>query len=145
MNASAAARRAGYGAAGARVRGVELMANPEVKDAIAERQAELAAEVELTARDVRDGLLREARTAPEASVRVRAWELLGKHLDFFPKDGRDVNIAVLPVIEGLTFDELKVLAGAEDWPTDAASARAALGLPETGETVDGEVREVTAG
>ncbi len=118
-NASAAARRAGYSAAGARVRGVELMANPEVREAIEERQAALAEQAQLTAEDVRDGLLKEATTAPEASVRVRAWELLGKHLGFFPRDGAtlvdarsQLFVDARELSAQLSLEELRALARA---------------------------------
>jgi len=94
------------------------MSNPEVREAIAKSQAELARRADLTAEDVRDGLLQEARNAPEASVRVRAWEILGRHLGFFPKDGttlvdaRSVFVDAREMGAQLSVEELRALARA---------------------------------
>lgn len=83
LNATQAATRAGYSKATANEQGARLLANASVKEAIAKAQQKRASKVELTAETVIEGLMKEACAddGPTCkTARVKAWELLGKHL-----------------------------------------------------------------
>ena len=139
-SATAAARAVGYSHPGDEAK--RLMRNPRVRGEIERRRTDRRDEVTADHAWVRERLIGEALEAPESSARIRALELLGKHLvGFFPKDAPDVNVAVLPTLTGLSFEQLKELAGVGDWPEDVASARAYLNMPESGNTVGGDARE----
>lgn len=86
LNASAAARRAGYSEKTARAVGHENLTKPAIAAAIAKAQAERAEKASLSAQEVIDGLRREATYDGEGashSARVAAWGHLGKHLGLF--------------------------------------------------------------
>ena len=83
LNASAAARRAGYSARTANRAGHELLSNPDIAAAVQEAQEERAESTGLSAQMVIDGLRREAETAGSDAARVAAWAHLGKHLGMF--------------------------------------------------------------
>ena len=83
LNGTQAAIRAGYSENGADVQAIRLLGDARVKAAVDEGMAARAAKVELTADMVLAGLLKEAtrETGPVSQgAKVRAWELLGKHL-----------------------------------------------------------------
>ena len=86
MNAAQAAIRAGYSEHTARTIGSELLTFPDVQDAITEAQAERAERTKVDADFVLKGLCREAEagdTDDPNTARIRAMELLGKHLGMF--------------------------------------------------------------
>jgi len=99
LNASAAARRAGYSAKTAHRIGQENMQKPAIAQAIAEAQQARAKKVEITAAEVvenlhliatgeasfeeRNGLDILVKHRPRFTDRLKAWELLGKHLGMF--------------------------------------------------------------
>jgi hypothetical protein len=81
LNATAAAGRAGY--KHPNVQGPRLLVNVGVAQALEAAQAKASAKAGLTHQYVINGLKREAENHDEgssASARVRALELLGKHL-----------------------------------------------------------------
>lgn len=83
LNATQAAIRAGYAEASAGQQGEQLLKKLEIKAAVDEALAARAAKLEVTAEMVLAGLLKEAtrETGPVSQgAKVRAWELLGKHL-----------------------------------------------------------------
>ena len=83
LNASAAARRAGYSARTSDRTGYDLLRNPEVEAAIQTALKERAEKAAVTAEWVLERLRIEAEgLGPDttASARIRASELLGKHL-----------------------------------------------------------------
>lgn len=83
LNATQAAKRAGYSPATSNEQGARLLANASVKAAIEAAQNVRASKVELTAEMVLAGLLKEATRqdgTETQGAKVRAWELLGKHL-----------------------------------------------------------------
>jgi phage terminase small subunit len=83
LNATQAAIRAGYSKKTASSQGERLLRNAEVQAAVTKGREKLAAKAEVTAERVLNGLLAEA-TADDGPMckgaRVKAWELLGKHL-----------------------------------------------------------------
>lgn len=83
LNGTQAAIRAGYSEATAGSIAEENLKKPEIKAAVEAGMAARAAKVEVTAEMVLAGLLKEAtrETGPVSQgAKVRAWELLGKHL-----------------------------------------------------------------
>lgn len=83
LNASAAARRAGYSARTANRAGHELLSNPDIAAAVQQAQEERAQSTGLSAQMVLQGLRGIAEGEASDSARVRAYELLGKHLGMF--------------------------------------------------------------
>jgi phage terminase small subunit len=86
LNATQAAQRAGYSAAYAGKIGSQLLGKTGVAAAIKKRRSNQAERNELTQDEVIAGLRKEARRQSEGSshsARVRALELLGKHLGMF--------------------------------------------------------------
>ena len=104
LNASAAARRAGYSENTAHVIGAENLQKPEIAAAIAAAQQERASRTEITADLVLADILRIGRSAEDVgqfAPALRAQELLGKHLGMFAdrvqvtgKDGESLSLAV---------------------------------------------------
>ena len=86
LNATEAARRAGYSKRTASQKGYELRQNPDIQDAIIAAKAAREARTEVTQDEVVRGLKKEATLEGEASshsARVAAWAHLGKHLNIF--------------------------------------------------------------
>ena len=83
LNATQAAIRAGYSEKTAQEQSSRLLSKAIVQQAIQKGRDKLAAKAEVTAERVLNGLLAEA-TADDGptckTARVKAWELLGKHL-----------------------------------------------------------------
>lgn len=127
LNASAAARRAGYSAKTAHRIGQENMQKPAIAQAIAEAQQARAKKAEITAAEVvenlhliatgetsfeeRNGLGILVKHRPRFTDRLKAWELLGKHLGMFT-DKVDVTSGGEP---------LRVLVEYTDAETEASS------------------------
>ena len=126
MNATAAARRAGYSEKTAHVQGPRLLGNVAVAARIAELQDKTAQRLEVTTDDVIQMLLEsyvDARAAKQHGPQVRAAELLGRRLGLF-KDRVEVSdMARLPVE-----DLLKSIAG--DDPEKLELARRLIDVPE---------------
>jgi len=91
LNATAAAKRAGYSAKTAKSQGQRLLTNVDVAAAIQVAQIEISKRVEVTVDDVVAGLLAEAEGKDDSSAgsRVAAWAQLGKHLGM---DRKDINL-----------------------------------------------------
>ena len=108
LSATAAASRAGYAPASAG----QLMLNPRVLARIDELKAVRSERVSIKSDDVLAGLMHEATagdmTEPNAS-RIRAWELIGKHLGLFV----DRGIVGIKPIETMSETELAMLVGEE--------------------------------
>lgn len=86
LNATDAARRAGYSAATADKQGSQLLGKTRVAAEIARRQAERAKAVQVTQDYVIQRLIIEAEREGEGAshaARVSAASLLGKHLGMF--------------------------------------------------------------
>lgn len=85
LNATQAAIRAGYSAKTAEQKGYQLIQKSSVQQAIQEAQADRSQRTEVTADWVVQRLREEAGPGGiSPAARVRALELLGKHLGMFP-------------------------------------------------------------
>lgn len=82
-NAAAAYVRAGYSKKGARQAANKLLRSADIQAAIADATKVASTVAGLTVADVLAGLKTETGSESPAG-RVRAWELLGKHLGMFP-------------------------------------------------------------
>jgi len=83
LNATQAAIRAGYSPKTADRQGHRLLKNAEIAQSVAAGREARAERTELTADWVLTKLREEAENANTDSARVRALELLGKHLALF--------------------------------------------------------------
>ena len=110
--ATQAAIRAGYRERTARSVGSENLTKPDIQARIAELQAERSKRTAIKADDVLRRLIREADAGdmnePNAA-RIRAVELLGKHLGLFV-DRKIIGIRALP-LDDLNESEIAVLLG----------------------------------
>jgi len=90
LNATKAAERAGY--AHPNVQGTQLLSNPVVRDVVQQELDARAQRVRVDADWVIDQLEREATNYQNSgSTRVRALELLGKHLGAFTPSRLEVT------------------------------------------------------
>jgi phage terminase small subunit len=100
-NATQAAIRAGYSAKTARSIGNELLAKPDIMQAIADLQKAAEARAGITVDSIVEdltGIAKDAATAPRD--KIRAYELLGKYLGMFTekvdiKGQIDTNVSKL--------------------------------------------------
>jgi phage terminase small subunit len=83
LNATQAAKRAGYSDKTAYSQGQRLLKDAEIQRAVEAGKAERAERASLSAEMVIDGLRSIAQGEASDSARVRAYELLGKHLGMF--------------------------------------------------------------
>ena len=83
LNATQAAERAGYSAKTAYSQGHRLLKDAEIQRAISAGQERRAQDTGLSAQTVLEGLRSIAEGEASDSARVRAYELLGKHLGMF--------------------------------------------------------------
>lgn len=102
FNATEAARQAGYAESTARLTGHRLITNDNIKAAIAELQESNEEKHDITEGYVIDRLKMEAELYGEGSshsARVKAVELLGKHIGMFqdqPKENDPIDLSHLP-------------------------------------------------
>ena len=85
-NAKQAAIRAGYSERSAEVQGYQLLQKTSVAAAIRGVRRSVAEQLNITTQDVLNGLHTEATagdTSEPNSSRVKAWEILGKHMGMF--------------------------------------------------------------
>ncbi len=86
LNATAAAKRAGYSERTAYAQGQRLLKHVEIAAAIQKAQEARSGRTEITQDEVIQGLKKEATLEGEGSshsARVAAWAHLGKHLGIF--------------------------------------------------------------
>lgn len=94
LNASAAARRAGYSAKTAEWQGPQLLGKTHVAAAVAAAKAKRSEQTGVTVARVLEDLQRLQRAAEdvgEFGPAVKATELLGKHVGAFEKDNSQRN------------------------------------------------------
>ena len=91
LNATAAAKRAGYSEHTAKSQGQRLLTNVDVAAAIQAAQDAVSARTEVTVDGVVTGLLGEAEGKADSTPasRVAAWSHLGKHLGM---DRKNINL-----------------------------------------------------
>lgn len=109
LDATAAARRAGYSERTAGQIGYQLLQKTSVREAIALALAARAERCELTADLVVEGLLAEARFTGDGSshgARVSAWGLLGQHVGMFKQVKEVRKRVVIKVLRGASLDDL---------------------------------------
>ena len=104
FNGTQAAIRAGYSRRGAHVQGIRLLRNATISAAISKAMEERAERLELTTDDVLRKLMDEAENRDNSGrVRIRALELLGRHLGMFKGHGakkeeeRKISITITQV------------------------------------------------
>ena len=113
-----AAVRAGYAEFGARTEGARLLAKANIQARIAEFQAERSRRTDIKADDVLCRLAREADAGDLAepnSARIRAIELLGKHVGMFVDRKQ---IAIKP-LELWTEEDIITFFGSEEAADEA--------------------------
>ena len=118
LNATQAAIRAGYAESGARTEGARLLAKANIQARIAEFQAERSRRTDIKADDVLCRLVREADAGDLAepnSARIRAIELLGKHVGMFVDRKQ---IAIKP-LELWTEEDIITFFGSEEAADEA--------------------------
>ncbi len=112
-NATAAAKRAGYSARTAKQQGSRLLTSVDVQQAVAERTLALAEKVEVNAEWVVTRLRALALGAAKESDRIRALELLGKHLAMFTERVQHIGSFVHPALQGRSIQELEAIERGE--------------------------------
>jgi phage terminase small subunit len=113
QSATEAAKAAGYSAASAHVRGCRLMKVKAVQDALAEKRAEIAEELELTREKVMRGLLEAveiARLQADPGAMVKAWSELARMCGYYApvKQQVDVSVSAKRMV-----DQFEVMSDAE--------------------------------
>lgn len=117
-NASAAARRAGFAAVGARVTGHRLLTNANVKAAIALKNQEMAQQYELSKTHVVEELqaaIKVAENKLDAGSMIRGWVEIAKIMGFYAPEVIDITVtteskAVRAKYEAMSDDELIAIA-----------------------------------
>ena len=105
LNGAAAARRAGYSATGARNAAWRLLQIPEVRETVKEEMEKRAQRVQLKQEDVVRELKSiafaegsdESGAAVKLTSKLRALELLGKHLGIF--EGKSQTAVPVRIVE----------------------------------------------
>lgn len=121
-NGAQAAIRAGYSPRSAKVTASRLLADANVQQAVAERTLALAEQAGVSAEWVVLKLRTLALGAAKDSDRIRALELLGRHLGMF----KDVNVHVNirdPRFEGLSREGFDAILAAYASPAIDGEAR----------------------
>ena len=103
-NATAAAIRAGYSARSAHVTACRMLKDPVVQAAVAERQALVAEELEITREKVMRGLLEAveiARLQADPAALVKAWSELARMCGYYApvKQQLDVSVSAKRMVE----------------------------------------------
>jgi phage terminase small subunit len=112
-NATQAALDAGYSAKTARAMGSENLTKPYIKDVIDARLAELTRKFSIETEDILKRLEHEAKTAKNASDRLRANELLGKYKGIF-KENQSSNVTIVGNVLDKALDKASRLANIDE-------------------------------
>ncbi len=106
-NGTAAAKRAGYGEAGAHVEASHLLRNPKVVAEIERLERPAEAKRKLDQQFVVDKLMHFADNAEVESNAVRATELLGKHLRMFVEVTESTVVHDVQALQEFTVTQLQ--------------------------------------
>lgn len=112
-NATAAAIRAGYSARSAHVTACRILKDSRVQAALAERQARVAEELEITRHEVMKGLLEAvdiARVQADPAALVKAWSEIGRLCGYYAPERKQVEVSVSAK---RLVDQLEVLSDVE--------------------------------
>jgi phage terminase small subunit len=132
-SATEAAKAAGYSAASAAVRGCRLMKVKAVQDALAERRAEVARDLELDRQKVVAQIMEAieiARLQADPQAMIAGWREIAKMLGYYEPERRRVEVSVsskrmVDQFEAMSDAELLRLADqAEPAGAGVAAARA---------------------
>jgi phage terminase small subunit len=112
-NATAAAVRAGYSARSAHVTACRMLKDPVVQAAVAERQALVAEELEITRQEVMRGLLEAveiARLQAEPAALVKAWSEIARICGYYQPERKQVEVSLSAK---RVIDQLETMSDAE--------------------------------
>lgn len=117
-NAARAARSAGYSVKGAKVTGCQLLTNPNLKAALAAKEAELAVKLEIDRDTIVAGIfsgIASARARADAGTVIRGWCAVARLTGLDkpptgPKSPPGSNRNVLAKYESLSDEELIAIA-----------------------------------
>lgn len=88
LNGTQAAIRAGYSEKTAQEQSSRLLSNVIAKNYIASKQSVIASRNNVTIDFVIDGIKSIATSGSQENNRLKAFEMLGKHLGFYEKDNK---------------------------------------------------------
>lgn len=107
-NATQAAIRAGYSPKAASQESSRLLKHPEVRARIEENKKKLMSDVEITASFVLKGIKDIAETGERDNDKLKAFELLGKHLKLFSENlniNGNMNVQIIDNINDFEDEE----------------------------------------
>lgn len=124
-NGAAAAVRAGYGVAGAKVTACRLLTNPNLQEALQARQAADATRLCLQREDVLAGVqeaINQAREQGNPAAMISGWREIAKMLGFYAVETKRVEISTVGQgvsgrMELMSDAELLEIIGAGQTPT----------------------------
>ena len=96
LNATQAAIRAGYSEKTARQTAYEILTKPYIQDRIAELQKDIGDRNAITADFVLNGIKDIALLGEQENNRLKAFELLGKHVGIYEKDNKQSKTEITP-------------------------------------------------
>ena len=113
-NATQAAQRAGFGAAGSRVTAHRLLTNANVRAALADLQRDAANEASLTRQDAISGLqaaIALAQQQGNPAAMIAGWREIGRMLGFYEPstcriESTDRMVELMAKFEAMSDDEL---------------------------------------
>lgn len=109
-NGTQAAIRAGYSKKTAEMQASRLLSNAKARDFLASQEKKVSAKVDLTVERVLLGLIDIAENGRVEVARVKAFELLGKHLALFADrikhEYDDTRLAELATESGVPIEKL---------------------------------------
>jgi len=99
FNASRAARDAGYKSHAARAMGCENLQKPAVAARIRELQASTEADYKISRAKVLQGIQEIAENGESEAIRLRALDLLGKHIGIYNETNRQKKPDLVNVVD----------------------------------------------
>jgi phage terminase small subunit len=104
LNATQAAIRAGYSEKTAKVTASKMLTKANVQERITELKNEINTRNGVSADFVINGIKEIAVKAEQENTRLKAFELLGRHVGIFERDNRQKNDQLIIVGEPKEFD-----------------------------------------